>query len=134
MKSMKEQLFHNFTQPTNQNYYWHKPVRGVDWAPVDIVEDKTSYTLQADLPGLSSDDIAIEAKEGLLIIKAVRKLAKADGTTTSERREIRLERQFKLPAGILEDKITATIENGVLAVVLPKAKKQNSKKIKVTSV
>lgn len=138
MKTLREQLIEEFDSLTNQiptayKYYWNKPARGIDWCPVDIVEDNSKYTLKADLPGLSADDISMETKDGLLVIKASRKLSKESSTTTSERREIKLDRQFKLPKNISEDKIKATMDKGVLTVVVPKLKKQNCKKIKVTS-
>ena len=61
------------------------------WVPaMDLVEDKNDVVLQADLPGLSEDDVNIEVKDGVLTISGERK--------TEEKKEeegyYRVERAF----------------------------------------
>ncbi len=107
--------------------------RGLDWASADLYEEKGSLVLEVDLPGLSEGDVLVEYKNKLLSIRASRDLSKRSGVKMSERRDIKLDRSFKVPDYIDESKIEAEISNGVLKVVMPKNEKVMSKKITVKS-
>ncbi len=44
-----------------------------DWVPaVDIREDKESFTITADLPGVNAKDIEVHAENGMLTIRGER--------------------------------------------------------------
>tara|TARA_A100001011_G_C14270193_1_gene826655 strand:+ start:398 stop:823 length:426 start_codon:yes stop_codon:yes gene_type:complete len=107
--------------------------QGLDWASADLYEEEEGLVLEIDLPGLSEGDVTVEYKDGLLSIRAARELTKKPGLKTSERRDIRLDRSFKVPSYIEESKIEAQMSNGVLRVTMPKTEKVASKRIDVKS-
>ncbi len=91
--------------------------RNVAWIPsVDVHEE-------ADLPGVSPDDIEITADAGVLTIKGERKanVPHADGNYQRvERVAGNFVRRFTLPESAQTDAIKATHTNGVLELFIPK--------------
>lgn len=91
---------------------------------VDVRETENGYLLEADLPGVSKDDINLEIKDGMLVVSAdmnAHKKEKKDGYVYSERRSGHCERRFDLE-GIDQSAIAADYKDGVLMVRLPKQK------------
>ena len=101
------------------------------WTPaVDINEDNTSFILNADIPGLNKSDIDISVEDNSLKISGSREYKKTDEGTEyhyQERNHGKFFRSFKLPINIDEENITANFKNGILTVILPKAKEAQPK-------
>lgn len=96
----------------------------VAWTPsVDVHEEQDSYTVRADLPGVTPKDIEVTAADGVLTIRGSRQIEKRDNQKGYERLE-RLSgdflRRFSLPENARADDIKAKHTNGVLEVVIPK--------------
>jgi len=111
-----------------------EPTReGVMYTPqVDIVEDPSSITVFADLPGVKRDNLVIDVREGVLSLTAtVDPLPDHWQPTYREYQEGGYDRRFSLGDRIDTDKINAKLENGVLALVLPKAEAQKPRKITI---
>lgn len=92
----------------------------------DIRDAGDSYLLEAELPGFRKEDINIDLKDGILTISALHQEndEKKDDQGTFIRRERRFgsfQRSFDV-SGIDESAITASYDQGVLALRLPKAK------------
>ena len=89
---------------------------------VDITENDQAYTLEAELPGVSKDDIKIEIERDRLII-GVRQEEQTEQQDKNyirkERRSSSIIRSFPLE-NIADDQITAKFENGLLTLNLPK--------------
>ena len=107
-----------------------------DWTPaVDIQEEDNHYLLTADIPGVNRNDVEITLEDGVLTVKGERK----SGTDISEegyRRRERLHgtfvRQFNLPDTVDTANITATAEDGVLRIAIPKQEKPEPRRITVS--
>ena len=90
----------------------------------DIRDEGDHFLLEADLPGFRKEDIDLHLQDGLLTITA-----KHDETSENkdengkyvcrERRVGSFTRSFNV-SGIQEDAISASYENGVLKLTLPK--------------
>ncbi len=90
----------------------------------DIKDEGDHFLLEADLPGFRKEDIDLHLQDGLLTI-----IAKHDETSENkdengkyvcrERRVGSFTRSFNV-SGIQEDAISASYENGVLKLTLPK--------------
>lgn len=91
---------------------------------VDIREQDNAYLLEAELPGVSEENISLTVDGDVLTISADISSETKDEQQNyyySERRTGHVERSFNLE-GIDQDGITANCKNGILYVDLPKAK------------
>ncbi len=101
--------------------------------PADIWEDEDNVYVQAELPGFSKDDIEITLEQGTLQISATRRVEERKGEQfLNERKYTRSFRSFTLPTQVEEDKVQASVENGVLHLTLPKRAEVKPRKIKVS--
>lgn len=90
---------------------------------VDLVEKEKEYEITAELPGIDAGNIDIKLANGVLTIKGEKKEEKEEKKKDyylSERRFGSFQRAFQLPDGVVEDKIEANFDNGVLTIRLPK--------------
>ena len=100
---------------------------------VDIREEKDSYLLEAEVPGLTEKDIDIQVKENLLTLSSrveENKDAK-NGYLLRERKPVQFKRSFILPKDVDQEKIEARYSSGVLALSLPKKPEAKPKTIDV---
>jgi HSP20 family protein len=103
-------------------------------APVDIRETSDAYVIECDLPGVERSDIGIQVEDGVVSIKASRNAGKddaKDGFRYSERRFGSYERVFRLPKSVDASKATASYQDGVLALHVPKHEEAKPKSIQV---
>ncbi|MEL1222523.1 MAG: Hsp20/alpha crystallin family protein [Candidatus Neomarinimicrobiota bacterium] len=89
-------------------------------------ENEKEYYLTMDVPGMSKDDIEVTFDSNRLKISGQRKSDKYDSYKYGK-----MERTFNVPSNVETDKISAKIDNGVLKVLLPKAKSSLGRKISV---
>lgn len=88
---------------------------------VDIHDAQDHYELEAELPGVSEDQISLTVDSDTLTISAdLNADRQENGAYYSERRVGHVSRSFSLD-GIEADSISADYKNGVLYVTLPKA-------------
>ena len=105
------------------------------WAPaLDIAEAKDAYLVTVELPGVKLDDLDITMEDGLLTIQGERHFA----NDSSEEQFHRVERSsgafrrsITLPAHVEADAVEASMEDGVLRIVVPKAEEAKPKRIQV---
>ena len=105
------------------------------WAPaLDIAERKDAYLVTVELPGVKLDDLEITLEDGLLTIQGERHFA----NDSSEEQYHRVERRYgafrraiTLPAHVMADEVNASIEDGVLRILVPKAEEAKPKRIQV---
>lgn len=106
-----------------------------DWVakyPVDIRETDNAFHVDAEVPGFTKEEIDVSLENGLLTISAERKAEKkeAEGEPhLKERRYTKIARSFTLPTRIDESKIEATLEHGVLHLMLPKVEEVKPRRI-----
>jgi HSP20 family protein len=102
--------------------------------PVDILENEHNITLQAEIPGVKEEDLKITFENNVLTIAGERKFKEEENKENYhriERRYGRFTRSFSLPAGVDPEKVSATFENGILKVTLPKREEFKPKQITV---
>jgi HSP20 family protein len=91
---------------------------------VDISEDENAFHIDAELPGITKENIALNIDEDMLTIKAERALEAEESRKNYHRTERTygsFSRSFNLGETIDQEHITADFDNGVLHVTLPKA-------------
>jgi len=99
----------------------------------DIYEEKGHLVVKTELPGIDKKDLDVSLEGDVLTIKAEKKEeVKEDATHhTRERYYGQYFRSVKLPYPLKEGKISATFDNGVLELRLPKAEELKAKKIEI---
>lgn len=109
-------------------------IRGC-WNPaVDVYETDEAYVVNAELPGMNKDDIAIDVKDRILTVTGERSHdndVKDERYYRRERSFGRFERSFSLPEGVDSEMIKAEFKNGVLKVSIPRPEKRKPKQITV---
>ncbi len=104
--------------------------------PMDLAETDDQLVLRADLPGLERDEIEIEVKDNVLTISGERKAEhekKGEGYHRIERSFGRFSRSLGLPRGIDAKRVTASFENGVLEVRMPKPEERKATRIEIAT-
>lgn len=106
------------------------------WSPaLDVHDQKDSFLVTVELPGMKKEDIEISIHEGALNICGERKQAserKEGGVFRSERYFGKFQRSVTLPAPVKFDQVKATYKDGLLQVSLPKAEEAKARQIEVS--
>ena len=106
---------------------------GRRFAPaIDVYEDDEQVTVEAELPGMSKDDVEITVENGVLTLRGQKEEEREDEEYHRvERRYGRFERSFKLPDYADDQNAAATFSDGALPISLPKKETARTKKIEV---
>jgi HSP20 family protein len=106
------------------------------WSPaLDLYESGDQFIAVVELPGMPKEVIDISLHDGALTISGERKTeSNNDGETAqrSERYVGTFRRSIALPTRVDPSKVTATYEDGILRVTLPKAEEAKPKQIQVS--
>ena len=100
----------------------------------DIAVNGGDMVLTMDLPGLTAEDLSLEAVNGQLIIRGERRrpeLAEGSRWAFAERTFGAFERRVQLPRGVDPDAVTASMDNGVLSLIVPKPEAMKPKAIRI---
>jgi HSP20 family protein len=92
--------------------------------PVDITETETEFTVRAEVPGFSENDLELEVGPYSLCIAGKREETseQAKGKMLySERQSCQVFRVLELPARVDAEQVRATLRDGVLEVTVAKA-------------
>ncbi|MFQ3236812.1 MAG: HSP20 family protein [Paraglaciecola sp.] len=102
---------------------------------VDIREDKKTFKMTAELPGLDINDVHLDLSDGILTLSGEKKSEKSSQQEGNyhvvERNYGFFRRSFTTPSGIDEDAIKADFKRGILTVEFPKSEKKQLKKRKI---
>ncbi len=131
--------FHNNVDRFINEFGWGlQPAEGLDdatWTPkVDIYETENSYVLNAELPGLTKEEINIDVNDNTLTLKGEKKFeekVQKDSYVRVERSYGNFARSFVLSDDVDTEGITANYKEGVLELTLPKKEEAKPKEIKV---
>lgn len=101
--------------------------------PVDIYEEDNALHLVADMPGVRRDTLSIEVNDNVLSLEGEVALDMPEGLTSiyAEVRSQRFARRFTLGHEIDVDAIQASIDQGVVHLVLPKKETHRPRRIEV---
>lgn len=132
-RSLFDELFRDFAPG-----YYVRPLHG-DALPaqikVDVSESKEAYTVKAEVPGVSKDDIHVSIEGGVVTLAAE---IKQEDRQTQDEKVLRSERyygsvsrSFQLPQEVDASAAKAKYENGVLALTLPKKTQAASRRLAI---
>jgi HSP20 family protein len=105
------------------------------WSPsVDIFENKNEIVLEAELPGMSAEDVNISIENNILTLHGERKFEKKDEGDNFHRVERSygsFTRSFTLPPTVSSESANAEFENGVLRLTLAKREEAKPRRIEI---
>ena len=129
MRQRLEQIFEDSAAP-------HPRATAGVYPLVNLTEDKDSYYVRAELPGVKADELDIQVTANNLAISGERKIATEKEDAKYHRREREagtFSRMIGLPGEVDTDKVDANLTNGILTVAIPKAEIVKPKQITVKS-
>ena len=101
---------------------------------VNLTEDKNNFYIRAELPGVKSEDLEIEATTAGIAVTGERNIPAEEEGARYHRREReagRFSRIINLPSEINADQVEANLADGILTIVVPKAEKAKPRQITV---
>lgn len=116
-QNLVDRFFGDLSFPTLSESDFHVPA-------TDISENKESYCITSELPGIKKEDIKLSLHDGLLTIEAeTQSETSEEGDNKALRRERKYGkflRRFTLGPQASENSVDAKFENGVLTVKIQK--------------
>ena len=105
--------------------------------PMNISETENDYLVMMDLPGVDKKDAEVNLKNGILTVSGERKTSEKSDENNRIWHETTygtFSRSFEFTSDIVEEKIKAKFNNGILNITIPKAEeiKPAVKKIAVS--
>jgi HSP20 family protein len=103
---------------------------------INFTEDQNHYYLRAELPGVQSEDLDIQATAKNLTISGQRRIDPEDASARYHRREReagKFSRAFAMPKEIDTDRVEARLVSGVLTVKAPKAESAKPRRIQIAT-
>ena len=111
------------------------PATNGGWTPAaDIRETKEAYLVEAELPGLTKEDVNVTFENGVLTLSGERKLeseTEEDNYRRIERRYGSFTRSFSLPREVDAEGVNATFKEGLLTVTVPKVEQAKPRSIAI---
>lgn len=111
------------------------PDRLVFTPPIDIHETDNGLVLYADLPGVSPESLQLQVQDNKLTLfgRVITSIPDEAQALHQEYREGDFLRSFILSGEIDHERVTATLNHGVLKVELPRLPESEPRRIQVNS-
>lgn len=127
MNRLFDDFFTDFGSPS----LFAENANGARAIHIDAKDTGKTLKIEAELPGVSEDDIDVELHDNLLTIRGERK-DEDEREGVSRRSYASFQRSMSLPFDVDPDAIEATFKNGVLKLSLPKLPELESQAKKIT--
>ncbi|MER3418383.1 MAG: hypothetical protein C4343_04630 [Chloroflexota bacterium] len=104
--------------------------------PLDVRTTPDALVVEAQLPGVRPEDVEITVEAGTLTISGEFKTEAREDEGDYLVQEIRrgaFSRSITLPDGLEPDRATATFENGILTLRIPKAEQVKPRQIRISA-
>jgi len=132
--NLRDELNSLFEMP-----FWSSSARAgqlfTGWSPaLDLYQNTDNVVAVVELPGMRKQDIEISLHDGTLTISGERKHESTNGDKAerTERYIGTFRRSIALPTRVDASKVSATYNDGILTVTLPKAEEVKPKQIQVS--
>jgi HSP20 family protein len=100
--------------------------------PADVEETDDAYVVEIELPGVKKHDLEIEVSGRRLTVRGERKETERVGVLRRQERTVgSFAYEVVLAGDVLEDKVEASLDEGVLTVRLPKPEHEQPRRIQV---
>lgn len=135
MTTLQDRINRVFEDALSRSKDYDEEVSKCDWRPiVDIFDTENAIVINAELPGVTKENITLDVKENTLILKGERQIdeeARKENYYRMERCFGSFERAFTLPATVDPEKISANFKDGILRIEIPKPEEKKPKQISI---
>lgn len=103
--------------------------------PADVIENKDSFIIRAELPGLKKEDIKVTLQNNVFTINGEKRKEQEEKNQTYhkvERSYGTFHRSFELAVQVNPNEIKAEFKDGILTVELPKIEEAKPKEISIS--
>ncbi len=128
-----DRLHADFENLFGDLFYSEGPGRSAGYPPVNLWEDESNIYVECEIPGVKRDqlDLSVVGKKLTISGERTRDESKDVERHRTERPDGAFSRVITLPREVNPDAIEARLENGVLAVTLPRSEATRPRKIEV---
>jgi len=123
MREEMDKMFERFEHGLPRWPTLFRQGNGIVVPELDVRENSTSITVEAELPGVDEKDVSVTLANGVLTIKGEKKQGKeekGENFYRTERSYGAFERSLRLPDTIDEAKVDAKFDKGVLTITAAK--------------
>jgi HSP20 family protein len=103
---------------------WIQAERDLFWIPrAELAETDTEFKIHVGVPGMDAKNVEVTAQAGEILVRGnteKRMEKRGKGVYYSEFGEKSMFRRFEVPDSIDLDRVTASVEDGMLTVTAPK--------------
>jgi len=125
-------------QPANEEEWFASDKEAYEGQlAVDVFQDKKNIFIKAAIAGVKPEDIEVDLNNDMVTIKGKRSFSqeiKEEDYYIKECYWGGFSRSIILPVDIVNDSVRATVDNGLLTIVLPKSKRPRNTKIQVEKI
>lgn len=114
--------------------WWPMRALTIEMPVLDVFEEKDDVIVQAELPGLTKEEIQVSVTDSTLTLRGEKKRkadVKEEDYYYHERAYGAFARTIELPAEVKADQVKALFKDGVLEIRLPKTEAAKKKSIQV---
>jgi HSP20 family protein len=132
MDYLFDEFFGRKTSPSKPGKVF--PAAEVYFPLVDIYKRADEVVIKAAIPGVKKEDIEITFLENTLTLRGERKrdyTVRDEDYYYLEQHFGSFSRSISLPAGLSAEGMKASYKDGILEIIIPKAKKEKPRKIEV---
>ena len=104
------------------------------WPSVEVIQSDKDIRISAELPGLDEKDVEVLVDDNALTIRGEKRAIRGEKRAETEDQECRFSERYygrferRIPLdGVEDDKASASFNNGVLTVTLPKSHEAKEK-------
>ncbi len=101
--------------------------------PIDVVADNNAFTIKALIPGINPDALDIQIVNENVTISGELKVARNENSNylLAEIPNGKFHRVITLPTPLNATDVEASLENGILTLIVPKAEEAKPRTIKI---
>jgi HSP20 family protein len=130
LRSRMNRLFTDFDRAYGTDYGW---VVAEGTPRTNLYDAGNHFEIKAEVPGMTKDDLNLRIQGNYLEISGTRKADVPEGYKAHrvERGAASFTRSFTLPADVDTEKVEASLKDGILTLILPKAEAAKPKQITI---
>jgi len=101
---------------------------------VDVLENENESVIVAEIPGVAKEDVSVTLERNILTFSGERKAVQVPENARvllHEQKVRSFRRSLRIPHDVERSAISASLENGLLRIVLPKAEEARATQIEI---